>query len=71
MPQDLATHFSGRKINMQPFMDMNLSVRHHIIVWIPREDKLDLLNLLNDCIWCIIKQYYILDTVEEDKGIVM
>ena len=31
------THFSGREINMQPFMDMGLIIRHHAIAWMARE----------------------------------
>jgi hypothetical protein len=36
----IATHFSGCEINMQPFMDMGLSVRPHAIAWMAREDDL-------------------------------
>ena len=33
------THFSGREINMQPFMDMGLIIRPHAIAWMAREDN--------------------------------
>ena len=34
-----ATHFSGREINMQPFMDMGLIIRPHAIAWMARESN--------------------------------
>lgn len=36
----IKTHFSGRDINMQiqPFMDMDLSARHHVIAWMARDN---------------------------------
>jgi len=34
------THFSGSEINMQPFMDMTLSVRPYAIAWMGRDDNL-------------------------------
>jgi Ran GTPase-activating protein (RanGAP) involved in mRNA processing and transport len=30
-------HFSGSEINMQPFMEMNLSVRPHVIAWMAKD----------------------------------
>jgi hypothetical protein len=29
----IKTHFSGRQINMQPFTDMDVSVRAHVLAW--------------------------------------
>jgi hypothetical protein len=34
------THFSGSEINMQPFMDMTLSVRPYAVAWMGRDDNL-------------------------------
>ena len=34
------SHFSGHEINMQPFMDMTLSVRPYAIAWMGRDDNL-------------------------------
>ncbi len=65
MPCTIKLHFCGRDINMQPFMDMDTKVRVHILDWIARDDKLDLLNLVNGCIWCIIKQFYSLDMASD------
>jgi Ran GTPase-activating protein (RanGAP) involved in mRNA processing and transport len=31
------THFSGSEINMQPFLEMNLSVRPHAIAWMAKD----------------------------------
>ena len=33
----IKTHFSGSEINMQPFMEMNLSVRPHAIAWMAKD----------------------------------
>jgi Ran GTPase-activating protein (RanGAP) involved in mRNA processing and transport len=33
------THLSGHEINMQPFMDMNLSVRPHAIAWMAKNKR--------------------------------
>jgi hypothetical protein len=59
----IKSHFCGRDINMQPFADMDPKIRVHIIDWIARDDddKMDLLNLVNGCVWCIIKQYFAFD----------
>jgi hypothetical protein len=32
-------HFSGHDSNMQPFMDMDLSVRPHAIAWMARDER--------------------------------
>jgi hypothetical protein len=31
------THFSGSEINMQPFMEINFSVRSHAIAWMAKD----------------------------------
>jgi hypothetical protein len=36
----IETHFSGREINMLPFMGMTLSVRPHAIAWMARDNHL-------------------------------
>ena len=33
----IQTHFSGSVINVQPFMDMELSIRPHAIAWIAKD----------------------------------
>jgi hypothetical protein len=33
----ITTHFSGSEINMQPFMEMNLSVRPHALAWMAKD----------------------------------
>jgi hypothetical protein len=35
----IQTHFSDHEINMQPFMDMSLSVRPHAIAWMAKDDS--------------------------------
>lgn len=35
----ITAHFSGHEINMQPFMDMDLSVRPHALAWMARDDS--------------------------------
>jgi hypothetical protein len=42
----IATHFSGGDINTQPFMDVSLSARHHMIVWMARDNVAELYRFL-------------------------
>jgi len=35
----IKTHFSGDQINMQPFIDMDASVRPHVVAWMAEDDR--------------------------------
>ena len=39
----IQSHFCGRDVNVQPFMEIGMRARVHFLDWIARDDKLDLM----------------------------